>query len=134
MDLSGPISGTRNGAFCLAWWRAGHASLELAAAFAVRMAANYLLASLRTAGSVPDTVRWLGRSSWLSLQYAAANFPTHGRALGTDDAGGAREVPPELALTLRRLSSTNQRKPGAMKQSSQHLKQDPYSDLIDRCT
>src|SRR5580704_4962521 len=112
MDLSGPLSGTCNGAFRLARRRIGHASLELAAAFAVRMAANHLLASLRTAGSVPDSVRRLGWSSWPSLQYAAANIPAYGRALGEDDARRAREVPPELALPLRGFRRANQRNQG----------------------
>src|SRR5580704_17907283 len=107
MDLSGPLSGTCNSACRLAWRRIGHASLELAAAFAVRMAANHLLASLRTAGSVSDSVRRLGWSSWPSLQYAPANRPAHGRALGEDDARRTRKVPPELALTLRPLCSAN---------------------------
>src|SRR6266436_6526468 len=44
MDFSGPTSATSDGAFHLAWRRASHASLELAAADAVRVAANYLLA------------------------------------------------------------------------------------------
>src|SRR5882724_3001461 len=103
VDFSGPTSATSDGAFHLAWRRTCHASLELAAADAVRMAANYLLAGYRTAGSLPDSVRKL---EWRrsSLQIRAEN----GRALGTDDARGAREVPPEYALTWRRPWSTSQ--------------------------
>src|SRR6267378_780030 len=97
MDSSGPTSATRDGAFHLAWRRTGHASLELAAADAVRVAANYLLAGCRTAGSLPDPVR--GLEWWRSsLQTWAAD----GRALGADDGRGTREVPPGWALTLRR--------------------------------
>ena len=36
----------------------------------------------------------------------------NGRALGADDARGAREVPPRHALTLRRLRSAGQRGQG----------------------
>src|ERR1700723_835290 len=100
MDLSCTISSARNGAFRLAWRRTGHASLELAAAFAFWMAPNYLLARLRTAGSLPHPLRRLGWSSRPSLQYAAANGRAHGRALGEDDSRGAREVSPKLARTL----------------------------------
>src|SRR6266404_7486471 len=107
MDFSGPTSATSDGPFHLDWRRTGHASLELAAADAVRMAADYLLAGCRTAGSLPDSVRRLEWSWQSTLQYAAAHGPAHGRALGADDARGAREVPPELALSLRRLCSAN---------------------------
>ena len=68
--------------------RSGAASVELAAAGVVRMAANHLLAGSRTAGSLPDPVRRLW-SWWLpSLQFSAAN----GRALGADDARGAGKI------------------------------------------
>src|SRR5580692_5342573 len=113
MDFSGPTSATRDPAFHLDWRRTGDASVELAAAHAVRMAANYRLASDRTAGPLPDSVRRLERRrSWPALQNAAANGRAHGRALGEDDARGAREVPPELALSLQRLCSANQRTQG----------------------
>src|ERR1700730_12459240 len=102
MNFSGP-TGYRD--FHRAWRRTRAAPVELAAADVVRMAANYLLAGSRTAGSLPDSV-WRLWWSWLSsLQFSAAN----GRALGADDARGAREVPPGDALTLQRLWSANQR-------------------------
>src|ERR1017187_1740247 len=108
MDFPGP---TDDRDFHRDWRRSRAASVELAAADVVRMAANYLLAGCRTAGSLPDSVRrrrlWW---SWLSsLQFSAAN----GRPLGADDARGAREVPTGYALTLRRLWSANQRNQGA---------------------
>ena len=45
----------------------------------------------------------------LSLQVSAA----HGRALGADDARGAREVPARYALALRQLGNANRRNQGA---------------------
>src|SRR6266446_4079129 len=125
MDFSGPASATRDRAFHLDWRRTCHASLELAAADAVRMAANYLLASYRAAGSLPDSVR---RLEWRrsSLQIRAAN----GRALGADDARGAREVPTEYALTWRRPWGASQRNQGAMNPSRQRPKQRGYPGLI----
>src|ERR1700676_981947 len=98
MDFPGPAAGRD---FHRDWRRSGAASMELAAAGVVRMAANYLLAGCRTAGSLPDSVwrqRWARLSS---LQFSEANV----RALGTDDARGAREVPPGHALTVRGLWS-----------------------------
>src|SRR6266403_1673536 len=76
---------------------------ELEPAGGVRLAANYLLAGHRTVRSLPDSVRRPGYACLSSLQYAAANKRAHGRALGAHDARGARTVPPELALSLRRL-------------------------------
>src|SRR5437764_3180846 len=72
-------------ALCLHWRRNSDASVELAAAGAVRMAANYLLAGCGTAGSVPHSVRrrcWPGLSS---LQFSGrmaercANMPPEER-------------------------------------------------------
>src|SRR5450759_4668071 len=105
MDFAGPTVPRGDGDFRRDWRRIGDAVVELAAAAVVRMAANHLLAGSRTAGSVPDPV-WRPGQFWLSrLQFPAAN----GRALGADDARGAREVPPGYALTLRRLWRARQR-------------------------
>src|SRR5450631_2052653 len=103
-------------AFHRDWRRSGTATVELAGADVVRMAGNHLLAGSRTAGSVPDSVRrlWRGRR-WLSLQISAA----HGRALGADDAGGAREVPARHAHPLR-LWSANRRNHGAGLMAADH--------------
>src|ERR1019366_578216 len=97
-------------AFHRDWRRSCTATVELAGADVVRMAANHLLAGSRTAGSVPDSVRrlWRGRR-WLSLQISTA----HGRALGADDARGAREVPARYALWLRQFWSASQRNHGS---------------------
>jgi hypothetical protein len=69
------------------------------------MAAGYLQAGYRIAGSLPDSVRTLGRRVWpRSLQIAAVNRGM----LGAHDARGARESPPKNALTVRCLRSFNQ--------------------------
>src|SRR5271169_3694001 len=109
MDLCGCPTGDRR--FPRDWRRSGDASVELAVADAVRMAANYLLAGVRTTGSVPDSVRRLGWSRRSSLQFSTA----HGREVGAHDARGAREVPPGHALSLQRLYRSNQRIQGASK-------------------
>lgn len=80
------------------WRRTGAASLELAAALVVWMAANYVLASHRPAGSVPDSVRRIWWPGIASLEFPAAN----GRTLGADDAGGAREISPRYERALQR--------------------------------
>src|SRR6266705_3135894 len=101
MDFSCDITGDRG--FHLDWWRSGDAFVELESAGVVRMAANYLLAGSRTVRSLPDSVRrpWYA-CAWLSsLQFSEAN----GRALGADDAGGAREVQPGHALMWRRANN-----------------------------
>src|ERR1700686_4063616 len=98
MDFPSPTDGRD---FHRDWRRSGAASVELAAASVVRMAGNHVLASCRTAGSLPDSV-WRQRWAQLpSLQFSEANV----RALGADDTRGAREVPPGHALTLRGLWS-----------------------------
>src|SRR2546425_12575611 len=90
MDFSGGITGDRG--FHRDWWRSGDRFVELEPAGGVRMAANYLLAGHRTVRSLPDSVRRPGYACLSSFQYAAANQRAHGRALGADDARGAREV------------------------------------------
>src|ERR1035438_8365566 len=71
------------------------------------MAADYLLAGSRTAGSLPDSLREPGRRRrWQqSLQMRPAKL----RVLGADDAGRARGFPPEDAFAPRRLRRACQR-------------------------
>src|SRR5579863_6720648 len=106
-----PAGPRGNRVFLLDWRRAGDASLELADATSLRMAPDYLLAGFRIACALPDSVRRLG---WPrpSLQYAPAHAGAHGRALGEDDARGARKVPPELARTLRQFRNAIRRNQG----------------------
>src|SRR5580700_10548534 len=98
-----------NRAFHLDWRRAGDASVELAGAVGLWMAANYFLAGGWTAGPLPNPGRRPWRAGLSSLRRPASNKRAHGRTLGKNDAGGAREVPQQLARTLRRLRSTPQR-------------------------
>src|SRR6266436_48071 len=77
------------------------APVELAAAAALRLAANHFLASAGTSGAVPHPLRKLGWSWLSSLQYSATNKRAHGRTLGAHDARGARKVPPKLSGTLQ---------------------------------
>src|ERR1044071_2149722 len=77
-------------------------SVELAPANAVRMAANHLLAGAGAAGPVPHPLRGPRHEALWAFQLPSAD----GRALGKNDAGGARKVPAELARTLRFLRAT----------------------------
>src|ERR1039457_1192441 len=88
MDLCCGSAG--GGAFRLDWRRRGGASVGLAIAVAVRLAASYLLAGSRAACPLPDSVRELWRSWPRSFPFAAKDQPM----LGTDDARGARETQP----------------------------------------
>src|SRR5580698_3885260 len=83
--------------------------MELADADDFRMAPNYLLAGIRIAGPLPDSGRRPWRSWLPTVRRPAPDQRTHGRTLGEDDARGAREVPQQLARTLRRLRCAPQR-------------------------
>src|SRR5258707_194876 len=113
MDFPCPAGDSGDGAIYFPRRRTGAAAVELAAAAALRLAPAHLLASAWTSGAVPHPLRRMERP-WLSpLPYAAANQRAHGRALGAHDPRGPREVPPELALSLRRLCTASQRAQGA---------------------
>src|SRR3981189_3060148 len=111
MDLDSPAGNRGDGAFRLARWRSGDAFVELAAAVAVRVAANYFLAGSRTAGALPHSVRRLGLPRRSTLQYS----PENARPLGRDDARGTREVPRGDGRALGRIRRLNRGKQGAMK-------------------
>src|SRR5258708_7203028 len=100
MDLDGSLGDSGNPRIHIHRRPTGDAVVELAAANALRLAPDYLLASPRTPGALPHPLRRTGRAR----TFRPPQFPApHGRALGTHDARGAREVPPELARSLRRL-------------------------------
>src|SRR6266404_2514447 len=99
MDFPWPAGDSGDAPIYLPRRRTGAAPVELAAAAALWLAPDHLLASPGTSGAVPHPLRRMGRSWLSSLQYSATN----GRALAADDTRGAREVPPELALSLRGL-------------------------------
>src|ERR1035438_8049921 len=117
MDFPGSAGDSGDAAIYRHRRRNSAATVELAATGVVRMAANYLLAGSRTAGSLPDSVRRLWWSWLSSLQFPAGN----GRALGTHDARGAGEVPTGYALALRRLWSANRWNQGARDRKSTRL-------------
>src|SRR5262249_38667286 len=88
------------------------AALELAAAAAVRMARDRLLAGTGAAGAVPDPLRRPGTARRpLSLRPWPHRRPDR-RALGAHDARGARAVPPGDARALR-LRAVPRPRPGA---------------------
>src|SRR5215469_11302233 len=86
------------------WRRNRAAPVELAAAVAVRMAADYLLAGARTAAVVPDSVRRPWSSRLPSFEYAFQDAASNGRAVGADDAGRTRTGP--RALEPLRIQAT----------------------------
>src|SRR6185312_2637037 len=75
------------------------AAVELAGAGFVRMAGDLFLAGGWIAGPVPDSLRGLWFPRWPAFQNATENV----RAMGTDDARRAGEVPAELSRPLRAL-------------------------------
>src|SRR5713101_8910186 len=112
MDLDSSAGDPGDGAICLPRRRTSAAAVELAAAAALWLAPDHLLASAGTSGALPHPLRRMERPWLSSLQYAATHERAHGRALGAHDARGAREVPAELALSLRRLCTATQRTQG----------------------
>ncbi len=83
----------------LDWRRNSDAALELVAAVAVRLAADFVLAGYWAAGALPDSVRRT-QFAWRSaIGRPAADAGT----MGEDDARGAGEVPRGDAGALWRL-------------------------------
>src|ERR1043166_379357 len=113
MDLDGPAGNSGNGGVRLPRGADCDASVELAAATAVRLAHTHLLASTRPVGALPDLVRWLGRlcrrkracASSHERKSGGAYGGTHERAVGKDDARGTRKVPPGASWLLGRYAS-----------------------------
>src|SRR6266403_5532166 len=101
MDLDSSAGDPGDGAICLPRRRTSAAPVELAAAAALRLAPDHLLASAGTSGAVPHPLRRLGWPWLSSLQYSATDKRAHGRTLGAHDARGARKVPPKLSGTLQ---------------------------------
>src|ERR1035438_363549 len=83
----------RDSAIYLRRRRSGNAPVELAAAATVRLADAWFLASVGTAGTVPDSVRWIGRPRWAGRR----SRPPLPRALQEHVAGGAGKVSPARA-------------------------------------
>lgn len=86
-----------DGVVYLAGRRSGDALMELAAADAIRMEDDHLLAGARLAGALPASVWELDGPGRSAREFSAA----HGREVGADDAGGARKIPARDASALR---------------------------------
>src|SRR6266446_7489970 len=107
MDLDGSAGDPGDAAVYRHWRRNSAALVELAAAAALRLAPDHLLASARDAGAMPHPLRrtWHSWHSW--FQYAFQCSAAHGRAVGADDAGRTRKSPPALG-TLRIRAARSQ--------------------------
>jgi|SRR5579872_123429 len=106
--------------------RGSHASVELAAAAAVRMEGAYVLAGAGIAGAVPDLVRRTWRpSSWTRLQTSL------GRTLQEDDAGGAGKIPSRHGgrVRLRRIDKPERRKLDSLHRMSSFMRRSRMKDL-----
>src|SRR6266478_4662612 len=73
MDLDSSAGDPGDGAICLPRRRTSAAPVELAAAAALRLAPDHLLASAGTSGAVPHPLRRLGWPWLSSLQYSATD-------------------------------------------------------------
>ena len=93
--------------------RISHASVELAAAAPLRLAADYLLASGWNSGAMPDSLRRIWTSRFRPFQIPSP----HGRTLGAHDPGRAGTIPARNARRLR-LWPIDQREQGAMNRSA----------------
>src|SRR5690348_6456609 len=102
MDLDCAASDFGDGIVHHYWRRNCDALVELAAAAAVRMAPDYVLAGARTAASLPDSVWRVGgirgrkgaHASPHKRTHGGTNGRTHAGTVGKDDPRGTREIPP----------------------------------------
>src|SRR6266849_906229 len=97
MVLPGPAGDCGDGAVCLCRRRSGAEAVELAAARALWLAPDHVLAGAGDSGVVPDSLR----QSWWARDAPPELSPPHAGALGTDDAGRTGTVPARHARTLR---------------------------------
>src|SRR5882724_8740659 len=98
MDLDSSTGDFGDPAICRHRRRTGDAFMELAAAAALRLAPDYLLAGARTPGAVPHPLRRTGRAR----TFRPPQFPqSHERALREHDARRAGAIPATHARTLR---------------------------------
>src|SRR5207237_8953391 len=98
--------------------RSRAAPVELAAAAAVRLAGDHVLAGAGTPGPEPDPLRRMGTPRRLSLQGPRPHRGAHGRALGPHDARGEGTDPAAHARALRIRPLRPQREQGAMRHAS----------------
>src|SRR5690349_25023332 len=114
MDLDGAAGDSRDGGVHHHWRRDRDATVELAAAAAVRREPDYLLASAWTAASLPDSVRRVGRIRRRKRAHASPHQRAHGRTngrthagtVGKDDARRTREIPSGASRLLGYCATT----------------------------
>src|SRR5437879_12400194 len=97
MDFSGSAGNSGDAAVYRHRRRSGAATVELAAAAALRLAPDYFLASGWNSGAVPDPLRGIGTPRFRPLEIP----PSHVRALGAHDPRGAGTIPARHARPLR---------------------------------
>src|SRR6266571_4048487 len=114
MDFHCSAGNSGDARICCHWRRNSATPVELAAAAALRLAPDHLLASAWTSDAVPDSLRRTGRARFRSLQFP----PSHERALRAHDARRAGTIPATHARTLR-LRPIYKREQGAMRPSRQ---------------
>src|SRR5260370_19326167 len=120
MDLPGSAGNSGDAGIYRRWRRNRDAPVELAAAAALRLAPDHLLASAWTSGAVPDPLRRTWMAPFRSPQFP----PSHERPLRAHDTGRARTIPATHARTLG-LRAVCKREQGAMKLSRQHQESVP---------
>src|SRR2546425_865152 len=117
MDFPGAAGDSRDACIYRHRRRSRAATVELAAAAALRLAPDYLVASAGTAGAVPDPLRRIWTPRFRFIRYPPSLSRAHGRphggALGHHAPRGAGTIPARHARTSR-LRPTHQREPGAM--------------------
>src|SRR5437868_10662134 len=101
------------------------APVELAAAAALRLAPDYLLASAWNSGAVPHPLWRIWRPRFGSLQLPSSHGRAHGQALGAHDARGAGTIPARYERTLRlwHIYQRGQRTMKPYRQRNTHLAQ-----------
>src|SRR5207249_9427029 len=92
MDLDGAAGDSCDGGVCHHWRRDRDATLELAAAAAVRLAPDYHLAGAWTAASLPDSVWRVGRVQGGGRGEGWAGYRVEEVMNGVRNGGGQGEV------------------------------------------
>src|SRR6266849_507810 len=109
MVLPGSAGDCGYGAVCFCRRRSGDEAVELAAAGAVWLAPDHVLAGAGGSGVVPDSLRQSWRARGATLQISRS----HAGALGTHDAGRTGTFPSRHARTVR-LRPAGEREQGVM--------------------
>jgi hypothetical protein len=125
MDLVGPAGGPGDGGVYRYRRGSSDAAVELAAAAAVRLAADHLLARAGTSGAMPDSLRrtWTPRSRTPRFSWS------HERAMPQHDSRGAGTVSASHAGTME-LWQLSQPEHGAMKVTGVDLEAHERSEWV----